>query len=173
METHVKVIGWLHIVLSALLLVVAGFVFLAVFGGGLISGDRTAFVVTLLVSVCVSGLLFVLAVPGLFAGVGLLQFKPWARILALVLAVFNLLNFPLGTLLGIYTFIVLLTNEGERLFNPVPAMAGSAVAAPTVVAAPVVLAPPPAPTPAVTTVLEPEPPVEDSPASSEPIPPAL
>ncbi len=173
METHVKVIGWLYIVLSALLLLAAGIVFLAVAGGGLISQDRTAIFVTLLVSVCVSGFLVLLAAPGIIAGIGLLQLKPWARILALVLAIFNLINFPLGTLLGIYTFIVLLGNEGERLFNPALA-----------VAAPVVVASAPVPSPAVTTVLEPEPPpaptapapeppAEDASAPSEPIPPAL
>jgi hypothetical protein len=149
---------------------VAGIVFLAVFGGGLISGDRTALYVTSIVSICVSGFLIVLALPGIVAGIGLLQFKPWARILALVLAVFDLFNFPLGTLLGIYMFIVLLSNEGERLFNP--AATGSVVPAPAAVAVS------PAPAPAVTTVLEPEPPAteppaEDSPAPSEPIPPAL
>jgi hypothetical protein len=182
METHVKVVGWLHIVLSALLLLVAGIVFLAVFGGGMISGDRTAIFVTLLVSIFVSGLLVVLAAPGLIAGIGLLQFKPWARILALVLAVFDLINFPLGTLLGIYTFIALLSTEGARLFQPIPDMVGSAAAMPastqpgavTTVLPPeppaaIPTVPAPEPSPAVTTVLPPEP---ESP-ESEPLPPAL
>ncbi len=135
MEIHVKVVGWLHIALSALLLLVAGVVFLLVFGGGLISGDHTAIFVTFLVSIFVSGLLVLVAAPGLIAGIGLLQFKPWARILALVLAVFDLLNFPLGTLLGIYTFIALLSDQGARLFQPMPDAAGSAAALPALASA--------------------------------------
>jgi len=190
METHVKVVGWLHIVLSAVGLLVAAFVFLLVFGGGLISGDRTAVMVTFLVAAFVSGLLVVLSVPGLIAGLGLLRFRPWARILALVLAVLELINFPFGTLLGIYTFIALLSDEGARLFHPMPEAVGSAVALPaspapaatppsavTTVLAPEPPAaaptvPAPEPSPAVTTVLPPEPPDSES-TGSEPLPPAI
>lgn len=40
------------------------------------------------------------------------------RVLALGLAVVNLLILPFGTALGIYAMWVLLTNEGRRLFEP-------------------------------------------------------
>jgi hypothetical protein len=59
------------------------------------------------------------SLPGLFAGWGLLTFKPWARILAIVLAILNLIHIPFGTLLGIYALWVLLSRETERLFAPV------------------------------------------------------
>jgi len=190
METHVKVIGWLHIVQSALGLLVAAFVFILVFGGGLISGDRTAISITFLVAIFVSGLLVVVSAPGLIAGIGLLNFKPWARILALVLAVFELVNFPFGTLLAIYTFIALLSDEGARLFHPIPDAVGSAAAMPvspapastlpgavTTVLAPepppaIPTIPTPEPSAVVTTVLPPEPPASESPESG-PLPPAL
>ena len=190
METHVKVVGWLHIVLSALGLLGAAFVFILVFGGGLISGDHTAILVTFLVAVFVSGLLVAISLPGLIAGMGLLRFKPWARILALVLAVLELVNFPFGTLLGIYTFIALLSNEGARLFHPIPEAAGSAAALPVSPTPAVTLpgavttvltpessaatrtAPAPEPSPAVTTVLPPESPAPES-TEAEPLPPAL
>ena len=45
------------------------------------------------------------------------------RVLALGLAVVNLLILPFGTALGIYAMWVLLTNEGRRVFEP-PVMAG-------------------------------------------------
>jgi hypothetical protein len=44
--------------------------------------------------------------------------RPFGRVLALALALVNLLVLPFGTALGIYALWVLLTNEGRRLFEP-------------------------------------------------------
>jgi hypothetical protein len=46
-----------------------------------------------------------------------LKYQQWGRILALVLAVLNLLAFPIGTALGSYTLWVLLNDEAELLFS--------------------------------------------------------
>jgi hypothetical protein len=54
---------------------------------------------------------------GVIAGWGLLDRQPWARILAIVLAVFTLLHLVLGTALGIYTLWVLLPRESEREYR--------------------------------------------------------
>ena len=43
----------------------------------------------------------------LIAGYGLLQRRPWGRVVAIVAAILALLKFPLGTALGIYTLWVL------------------------------------------------------------------
>ena len=61
----------------------------------------------------------VCALPGIIAGWGLLQFKPWARILTIVLSAINLLNAPVGTIIGIYGLWVMLHPETERLFSAV------------------------------------------------------
>ena len=64
------------------------------------------------------GFLFVAgAVVGLAAGWGLMQREPWARMLAIVTAAFNLLDIPFGTALGIYTLWVLLPAESEREYR--------------------------------------------------------
>jgi len=59
----------------------------------------------------------VISVPGLVAGIGLLQFSPWARILTIVLSALHLLNIPLGTALGVYGLWTLLNRETEALFG--------------------------------------------------------
>lgn len=46
---------------------------------------------------------------------------PAGRVLMLGLGVVNLLVLPFGTALGAYTLWILLTEEGRRLFEPVPA----------------------------------------------------
>ncbi|PYT24171.1 MAG: hypothetical protein DMG57_29615 [Acidobacteria bacterium] len=71
-------------------------------------------------------MLMTLSLPGIVVGVGLLRFRPWARILGIVLSVLDLNDVPLGTAVGIYGFWVLLSPETERLFRagpsqPVPA----------------------------------------------------
>jgi hypothetical protein len=43
----------------------------------------------------------------LVAGVGLLNRRPWGRIVAIIAAILALIKFPLGTALGIYTLWVL------------------------------------------------------------------
>jgi len=55
--------------------------------------------------------------PSIIAGVGLLHFKPWARVLAIILSVIHLFSVPFGTALGIYGLWVLLQRETESLFR--------------------------------------------------------
>jgi hypothetical protein len=117
MGKHIILLGWLYIVLSALGLLIALIVFTAVVGGGLISGDREAIAITSIVGSVVSGFLVLLSVPGIIAGIGLLKFRPWARMLALVLGILNLFNFPLGTALGVYTIWALLNDESTVVFE--------------------------------------------------------
>jgi hypothetical protein len=58
-------------------------------------------------------------VVGIVAGWGLLERKPWARMLAIVLGFLNLLDMPFGTALGIYTLWVLLPAQSEEEYRAV------------------------------------------------------
>lgn len=49
-------------------------------------------------------------------GRALRRYRPWARLLALGLALINLVLFPFGTALGSYALWVLLHDEGRRLY---------------------------------------------------------
>ena len=117
MQQHIKILAVLHIAFSILYLLGAVFVFLAVVGGGILSGDRDAMAITAGVGTLLAIFLCVLAVPGLLGGFGLMKRRPWARIVVLVLGALNLLSFPFGTALGIYTFWVLLNSETTREFG--------------------------------------------------------
>jgi hypothetical protein len=55
----------------------------------------------------------ILAAAGFAAGWGLMERRPWARTLAIIVAVIALLNPILGTVLGIYTLWVLLPVDAE------------------------------------------------------------
>ncbi len=120
MQQHVRILGWLFITYSGLLDVIAIIVGLVVVGGGALSGDRQAIMITGAVAIGVVCILLVLSIPGFIAGIGLLKFRPWARILAIILAVLNILSFPLGTALAIYTLWVLLNAQTPPLFESTP-----------------------------------------------------
>jgi hypothetical protein len=64
------------------------------------------------------GMLFLaIATPSIAAGVGLLRYRSWGRVLTIVLAFLRLLEFPLGTLTAFYSFWVLLSEGGKRFFK--------------------------------------------------------
>lgn len=122
MDTHVKVLAILQIVLGALGIMAALFVVL-IFGGvaGLVavSGDRDAAlavpIIGMLGTVAVTFILL-MAVPGIIVGIGLLKLRPWARVFGIIVSILLLIHFPLGTVVGVYGLWVLLTSETERLF---------------------------------------------------------
>jgi hypothetical protein len=124
MESHVKTLAILHIVFGGLgILLAVGMLLL--FGGiaGLIGASDYSGEAHISVPIVggVGALIFfvilVLALPGVIAGVGLLQFQPWARILTIVLSVLDLIHVPFGTALGIYGLWVLLSQGSEKLFQ--------------------------------------------------------
>ncbi|MEM7332604.1 MAG: hypothetical protein AAF490_10960 [Chloroflexota bacterium] len=111
---HVKILGWLNIVLSVLTILVMGFVGIILLGAGAISGEAEAFGVMFVIALFVGFFMLALAIPGILAGWGLLNGKNWARVLAIVLGCLNILSFPFGTAVGIYTLWVLLLHEDSH-----------------------------------------------------------
>jgi hypothetical protein len=116
MRQHVTVIGALHIGFGLLGLLVALIVFTAIVGGGLLSGDAEAITITSIVGSAIAFFLILVSAPGVIVGIGLLRLHAWARIAAMILAVFNLVNFPLGTAVAVYTIWILMQDETAQLF---------------------------------------------------------
>jgi len=123
MEEHVKVLAILNIVLGGLG-VIGALVILIVFGGlaGLVAADHDpdagVGVATLgIIGGIVFLILFVLSLPCVIAGVGLLKFRPWAQTLTIVMSILNLVQIPFGTALGIYGLWVLLNDQTKSLFR--------------------------------------------------------
>jgi hypothetical protein len=126
MAQHVKILGILHIVFGALGVLAAIFVLL-IFGGisavvGLSdhsSDSLTAIPILGMIGGFVFILVLVLSLPGLIIGIGLVQFRPWARIAGIILSALDLVSVPpFGTALGIYGLWVLLNRETEQMFDP-------------------------------------------------------
>lgn len=117
---HINILAWLHIVGHAIFLVIGGFLFTLLTSIGAVSGDPQALAILSVVGTTVGILLALLAVPGMVAGYGLWRRRPWGRYLAIVVGIFNLVNFPIGTVIGAYTLIVLLQNGAEAYFSSQP-----------------------------------------------------
>ncbi len=118
MQNHTKIVGILHAVFGAFGLLAAIVMFLAIAGGGLLSGDAGAMAITALVGTVIAVFLAVLSLPAIIGGVGLINGKSWARVLVLVLGFINLLNFPIGTALGIYTIWALMKTDAPAQRGP-------------------------------------------------------
>jgi len=118
MEKHLQLLGVFYVGFGILGALAALVVFVAITGGGLISGDHTAMAITATVGTLIAGLLLLLSIPSILGGVGLMRNAAWARPLVLILGVLNLFNIPFGTALGIYTFWVLLHDRTSPLVGP-------------------------------------------------------
>lgn len=128
MDTHVRVLGVLYTALGALGLMFAAFLLIGLGGAaGIITAsadpDEAALAVPILslVGTALISFLVALSLPAVITGIGLLYFKPWARIVGVILSSLNLLGFPWLTLFGAYALWVLLSKDSEHLFTTTPA----------------------------------------------------
>lgn len=106
-ETHIVVLGWVRIAYSTMFILGGAFVLALLAGFGAATRDLTAYRIMGTVGAVVGSLMLILAIPGLVAGIGLLRRASWSRVLSLVLAVFDLAAFPIGTALAAYSVFVL------------------------------------------------------------------
>jgi hypothetical protein len=112
MEKHVKILGWLWIIngVLTLLMAIPGLIIVNLN----VPNPQDSLFITIGSVLCcfIPGILVDIA-----AGYGLLNYKGWARILAIILAILNLLLFPIGTAIGIYTLVIMFNKETEALFK--------------------------------------------------------
>ena len=118
MEKHVNLLGILWIALGCFTFF-GGFVtFFVLFGVSFIPDmGYEAPVILRTVGVGVAIFLFILAIPKIIAGIGLMKRKEWGRILTLIVAFLSILSFPLGTALAIYSFVILIKDEAIQVFR--------------------------------------------------------
>jgi hypothetical protein len=119
---HVRLLGIFWIAISAFRLLPG--VFLGTFfrhGNPLLGGDVPEFLFPLMHGL--STILLGTGVLGIVAGWGLLERRPWARMMAIVLGCIFLIDMPFGTGLGIYTLWVLLPATSEAQYRQISRVA--------------------------------------------------
>ncbi len=112
MDSHVKTLGVLCILIGALG-GLAAIAFFGFFAGPTAYGPLIGYLVTGWMI-----LLLILMLPCIALGAGLLKLRPWTRSLGAIIAILELLNFPIGTAFGVYALWVLMSPEADQLFTP-------------------------------------------------------
>ena len=115
MENHVKVLG-LSFILAGGFGGIASLMFFLLF-----AGPASVSAYGPLIGFMVTGwmwLLLILAVPAIVLGIGLLYMRPWSRPIGTVIAILELMNFPIGTIIGTYALWVLMSEDTDPLFSP-------------------------------------------------------
>ena len=118
LEQHIPILGAIHLIGGALFVVIGGFVFflLTGIGAAVAIEDPIAPRVLVLVGTAVGIFMAVLGLPGIAAGYGLLKRRSWARGLAVAVGILNLFNVPIGTVIGVYTLVVLMQTQATDYF---------------------------------------------------------
>ncbi len=117
MRKHVRILGWLQLILGILDLLMGLAAFGMLSGIGVLSGDITAFGALSLLGGFVGVFMLIMALPNLLVGIGLLRnWGGWVIVLAVILGIFNLAKFPWGTAIALYTFWIAyrLAEAGEN-----------------------------------------------------------
>lgn len=117
MEGHTKVLGVLWIIYGVLGVLMGLMVIGLLFGISFLPNDHESPIILRTVAIAGGGMIALLSLPEVIAGFALLKFKEWGRILSLIVAVLNVIWFPIGTALSIYTFVILLNTETTTLFK--------------------------------------------------------
>ena len=126
LEKHIRIAGVLHIVSGSMHLL-AGLVVI-------VCAKTMGFTIEVvpLPSMAVSGigplaalLVLFITTAWILGGIGLLRHRPWARGVVLIVSFLSLFSVPLGTLLGIYSFWVLLQDKTRCLLEEGPSYSHS------------------------------------------------
>ncbi len=117
MEKHINVVAALHIGLSIFGIIIGIIILVILNTVGSFTNDQQASFVLHLIGTIVAAFFFLMSAPGILAGIGLLRHKEWARILTLVLSVIGIMNFPLGTAVGVYSIWALVQDEVVAIFK--------------------------------------------------------
>ncbi|HEX8242247.1 MAG TPA: hypothetical protein VF541_02080 [Longimicrobium sp.] len=117
MREHVRILGWLYVASGAVVLLLAA-LFGAIFGfAGLFAARGEDAAILGVLGAVIALFITLMSLPSIVLGWGLLTWKPWSRMLGVVLSVLHLPSVPVGTLLGGYGLWVLLNDDTRRVLE--------------------------------------------------------
>lgn len=117
MDKHVALLGGLYIGLDILFLLIAVLLFFLVTSFGRAVGGESGGEAARIIGAAIAAFLLLISIPGIIVGVGLLRRKSWARTIAIILAIVNIFNIPIGTILAVYSLWVLFNPDVENEFT--------------------------------------------------------
>lgn len=122
-KDHNRLIGILFLIWGGLQIVGLGIGILVMLGvgGAALSGARSrdaapiAAIFGITTVILVIAMIF--AIPAIIAGLKMRKEKPSAKTWALIAAILAVLNFPLGTVLGVYALWFLFSDHGKSFYS--------------------------------------------------------
>ncbi len=118
MKKHVTLVSALQIGFSTMGIIGACVMFFVFsFAGSFVNDVEIAKAVLTFMGTFLPSMVLLLSLLGLVAGIGLLSFQRWARILVMVVAALGCFAFPIGTVIGVYSLWVLMQDETAKLFH--------------------------------------------------------
>jgi hypothetical protein len=118
MKKHITFVAALHIGFSIIGIFSAMAVFFIFrFAGSFVADVDVAKSVLHFVGIFLPLTILIVSIIGLIAGIGLLSYRKWARILVLIVSAADCVNIPLGTLMGVYSIWALMQDDSIKLFN--------------------------------------------------------
>lgn len=127
MTSHVKVLAILQIVYASMGLLLG--LFVGVLFGGIativgfnapIGDSAVAVPILAVIGGVAASIIIMLSLPRLIAGIALLKYRNWGRILTVIVSILGIIDFPIGTALGIYGLWVMLHKDTLPLFDGMP-----------------------------------------------------
>ena len=119
MKQHVSFVGALHLGFGIIGLLGALAIYLTFhFVFDFVEQEPVAQKILSFVGSTLSLIILFFSSLGIVGGAGLFSYKPWARILVMIVSALNCLNVPIGTAKGVYSIWVLMQPETIELFEP-------------------------------------------------------
>jgi hypothetical protein len=116
-RTHIKVVGIVNLLYSAIGILAAAGVLLGGIFGSLATLNPIVLIVGTVTSALIAVVIGAISLFGLLAGFALLNHQQWARYVILFVSTLRLFRWPWGTLFGGYSIWVLMHDDTRRLFN--------------------------------------------------------
>ncbi len=116
MRTHIKIVGVVNLLYSAIGVLAAAGVLLGGIFGSLATLNPIVLIVGTVTSAMIAIVIGAISVFGLIAGFALLNHQQWARYVILFVSAMRLFRWPWGTLFGGYSIWVLMHDETRQLF---------------------------------------------------------
>jgi hypothetical protein len=123
-EEHNKMLGIMHLAYGGMhlvSLVMMVFVFLIIgvtlpFSSS--GSDPSPLAFFGILGIVIGAISLIMTIPPLVAGYGFLKRKQWSKVAGAISAVLALINIPMGTALGVYTFWFLFGEKGRQMYSP-------------------------------------------------------
>ncbi len=120
---HARILGIIFLIFGGLgILAVIAILFFLIGMGGIAAfnvsgGESIPIIIVFVIFAAFALFSLVFILPQIIAGLSLFKGNGKSKIWVLISAVINVLNFPIGTAIGVYAFWFAFSEEGKRYFK--------------------------------------------------------